>query len=200
MILEVEIATNFGVRVERHAVLISERGILHSFRSVKREFLRNHNRILKVIITPDEEMEMLEDVSLSSSVEFAWFTGRHHGQLRSLEGVPLEVQEPLALAKIREIRERLIQQVHGPVERRFEAIRVLFEAGAIQMDPISPFNFYKQPEPPSCRQCGQTTEHFFTSQRDQSALCEACFGEREAKQLAKQVTKSKHPLDAWMGT
>ena len=81
-----------------------------------------------------------------------------------------------------------------------EAYRMECRDRLQQIAPISASEMYKSPTSPSCRQCGQATDHFFTSQRDQSVLCEACFGERETKQLAKDVTKSKHPLDAWMGT
>ena len=86
------------------------------------------------------------------------------------------------------------------------AYRTEQHGGRMHVTPISMREFYAvspyshtESQPQVCRQCGQTADHFFTSQRDQSVLCEACFGEREAKALAKQVTKSKHPLDAWMG-
>lgn len=67
-----------------------------------------------------------------------------------------------------------------------------------RLTPLSASQLYKQCDHASCRQCGQVSEHFFTSQRDQTSLCEKCFGDRESKQLAKEVTKTRHPLDAWM--
>ena len=40
--------------------------------------------------------------------------------------------------------------------------------------------------PPSCRQCGRTDlDHFYTSKRDQTTLCPACFADRESQHRAK---------------
>lgn len=191
MILETAKVTVWTVRIEQHAVLISERGILPSFRSAKRALLRDQHRILKIILTPEEEMAMMDDPSLSSSMEFAWFTGRHAGQSRTLEGVPVEIVEPVRPPECRYfIRgERVYPLPADPME----TLRDLWRT----VDPYS-YPRYMSENPPSCRQCGQAAEHFFTSQRDQTNLCATCFGERETKQLAKDVTKSKHPLDAWM--
>lgn len=77
------------------------------------------------------------------------------------------------------------------------AYRVVCEGGHFQMNPVGELEFYKSPDP-ICRQCGQTSDHFFTSQRDQTSLCATCFGGRETQGLAKEVQKSRHPLDAWM--
>ena len=45
-----------------------------------------------------------------------------------------------------------------------------------------------------CRQCQATgLEHFYTSKRDQTTLCAACFAERETRQLAKEEIALSSP-------
>ena len=45
-----------------------------------------------------------------------------------------------------------------------------------------------------CRQCQATgLEHFYTSKRDQTTLCPACFAERETRQLAKEEIALSSP-------
>ena len=103
-----------------------------------------------------------------------------NGSLVMLEGVPVKVHEPLTLARLREVRDLLLRQSIA-IPRQEDWLNDLIVFG-VAFDPCP-----LPAAPQTCRQCGQATEHFFTSQRDQSVLCEACFGERETKQLAKQV-------------
>ena len=45
-----------------------------------------------------------------------------------------------------------------------------------------------------CRQCQATgLDHFYTSKRDQTTLCPACFAERETRQLAKEEIALSSP-------
>lgn len=78
------------------------------------------------------------------------------------------------------------------------AVRTSYRDGQMVVEPISAEQLYRKSDPPTCRQCSQATDHFFTSQRDGSALCATCFEGREAKGLARETTKTRHPLDAWM--
>ena len=52
---------------------------------------------------------------------------------------------------------------------------------------VQPFVFTVIPAPPpACRQCGRTDlDHFYTSKRDQTTLCPACFADRESQHRAK---------------
>lgn len=162
--------------------------LLENFRRHRRDMLRERTRIVRVIITPEEECAILESLSPWGGMGF--FDRPDRQQCRTLEGVPVEIVEPIRPPKFRSVLrgERIYPLPADPME----TVRELWRT----VDP------YSWPEyrriAPACRQCGQTADHFFTSQRDQTNLCATCFGEREAKQLAKDVTKSKHPLDAWM--
>ena len=89
MIFEVQAVSDWAVRREQHAVLISPRGVLHSFRVARHDFVGRHFTVLKVFLTRDEEQALLYE--LPHSMDFDYFARGGHSRPRTLEGVPVEI-------------------------------------------------------------------------------------------------------------
>ena len=91
--------------------------------------------------------------------------------------VPIEMDKPL-----------LILSMHDLIRTR-----------CLNLDTL--LSFVRPYRPPGeaairaqCRQCGATDlDHFYTSKRDQTMLCPACFAERESRQVAKEEIALSSP-------